>query len=45
MPIYFESCNIPKYFHSRTISLASLESQFQKQFGKDKIAAIRAFGK
>jgi TRAP-type transport system periplasmic protein len=26
-------------------SLASLESQFQKQFGKDKIDAIRAFGK
>lgn len=26
-------------------SLASLESQFQKQFGKDKIDAIRTFGK
>lgn len=26
-------------------SLASLEGQFQKQFGKDKIDAIRAFGK
>ena len=26
-------------------SLASLESQFQKQFGKDNIDAIRAFGK
>lgn len=26
-------------------SLAGLESQFQKQFGKDKIDAIRAFGK
>lgn len=26
-------------------SLASLETQFQKQFGKDKIDAIRAFGK
>jgi TRAP-type transport system periplasmic protein len=26
-------------------SLASLESQFQKQFGKDKIDAIRSFGK
>jgi TRAP-type C4-dicarboxylate transport system substrate-binding protein len=26
-------------------SLASLESQFQKQFGKDKIDAILAFGK
>ena len=26
-------------------SLAGLESQFQKQFGKDKIDAIRAYGK
>jgi len=26
-------------------SLASLEGQFQKQFGKDKIDAIRDFGK
>jgi TRAP-type C4-dicarboxylate transport system substrate-binding protein len=26
-------------------SLASLEGEFQKQFGKDKIDAIRAFGK
>jgi TRAP-type transport system periplasmic protein len=26
-------------------SLAGLENQFQKQFGKDKIEAIRAFGK
>lgn len=26
-------------------SLASIESQFEKQFGKDKIDAIRAFGK
>jgi TRAP-type C4-dicarboxylate transport system substrate-binding protein len=26
-------------------SLASLDGQFQKQFGKDNIDAIRAFGK
>ena len=26
-------------------SLAGLESQFQKQFGKDRIDAIRSFGK
>jgi hypothetical protein len=26
-------------------SLASLEGEFQKQFGKDKIDAIRAFGR
>jgi TRAP-type C4-dicarboxylate transport system substrate-binding protein len=27
------------------VSLASLEGEFQKQFGKDKIDAIRTFGK